>query len=342
MIFCGLRAPITGLGSLVSTIRDGLGLSSTSAGMLTTIPLIAFGIIYVSVGHFSDRLGAGKVMLVGLLLLVAGIVLRTFAVAAGLFIGTAIIGIGLAVGNVLIPAFIKAFFPEKVGTMTSAYTTSMSVFAGISGGISVPLAKAYGWQLSLFIWIIPAATALLLWLPNRNTVLAVKAKRASKGGSIAKDSMTWLISLYMGVQSLLFYCFVAWFATFLQSRRFDFSVSGYYNSIYMLLGIPGSLVVPILAEKSKKSIKVGRWPGHYLYHRTCYHVTVRWSAGFDYRNYLLRFLLRCVYQFFYGALWPPHEKRGRYFGVVRSGTVCWVFACCDWAYCVRENLRCLS
>jgi CP family cyanate transporter-like MFS transporter len=209
VIFCGLRAPITEVGSLVSTIRDGLGLSSTSAGMLTTIPLIAFGIISVFVGHFSDRLGAGKVMLVGLLLLVAGIVLRTFAVAAGLFIGTAIIGIGLAVGNVLIPAFIKAFFPEKVGTMTSAYTTSMSVFAGISGGISVPLAKAYGWQLSLFIWIIPAATALLLWLPNRNTVLAVKAKRASKGGSIAKDSMTWLISLYIGVQSLLFYCFVA-------------------------------------------------------------------------------------------------------------------------------------
>lgn len=254
---CGLRATITGVGSLVNIIKESLNLSSSMAGMLTTIPLLAFGIISVLVGGFAKKAGAGRTMLVGLLFLAGGITVRSFLGSFGLFLGTIIIGIGIAVGNVLIPAMIKAFFPDKVGVMTSVYTTAMSVFAGISGGISVPLAKMYGWQNALFFWIAITVISIVLWFPNRKIVFPQKETDNAKSISITKDSMTWWITLYMGVQSLLFYCFVAWFATILQSRGFEATVAGYFNSAYMLLGVPGSLIVPIIAGKSKNQSKLG-------------------------------------------------------------------------------------
>ncbi len=257
---CALRAPITGVGSLIGYISDDLSLSNMSAGMLTTIPLMAFSAVSFFIGSFSHRLGAGKVLLTGIILLFVGIILRSFANISGLFVGTAVIGLGIAVGNVLIPAVIKAFFPARIGILTSAYTTTMSVFAGISGGISVPIAKAFGWQFALLVWIILAFAALILWLPNKNLQLTNDLgiyENAEGRRPITKDSMTWCVALYMGIQSLLFYCLVAWFATILQSKGFDTSTAGYFNSIYMLLGIPGSLIIPLLASKSRNQSFIG-------------------------------------------------------------------------------------
>ncbi|MCR5024955.1 MAG: hypothetical protein K6A90_11590 [Lachnospiraceae bacterium] len=97
--------------------------------------------------------------------------------------------------------------------------------------------------------------AIVLWIPNINVQLT--AKSGKKSSSITKDAMTWWISLYMCVQSLLFYCFVAWFATIVQSYGFDKATAGYFNSAYLLLGIPGSMLVPALAGKKKNQSGMG-------------------------------------------------------------------------------------
>lgn len=248
---CILRAPITGVGSLVSTIAADLSLSNTAAGLLTTIPLIAFGVVSVLVGRFAANLGAGHTMICGLVLLCAGILLRSLGGSAGLFFGTAIIGMGIAVGNVLIPAIIKGYYPTHASGMTSLYTTLFSIFAAISSGFSVPLAGRFGWQGALIVWGSLAFLALLFWLPNRDLALAAKMPRDFRPTAITRDTMTWCVALYMGTQSLLFYCFVAWLATILQSNGFSTSIAGYFNAAYMLLGIPGSLVAPLLVGKQR-------------------------------------------------------------------------------------------
>lgn len=47
--------------------------------MLTTIPLVAFGIVSMSVGRLAGVIGAGRVMILGLLLLIFGIIVRSYA-----------------------------------------------------------------------------------------------------------------------------------------------------------------------------------------------------------------------------------------------------------------------
>ena len=44
-IAMALRAPVTGVAPLIGMIREQLGLSSTAAGMLITLPLLAFAIV---------------------------------------------------------------------------------------------------------------------------------------------------------------------------------------------------------------------------------------------------------------------------------------------------------
>lgn len=261
LIAAVLRAPITGVGSIVGLIREDLHLSNGVAGFLTTIPLLTFAVVSVLVGRFQNRLGAGKIMLYGLLLLFFGILCRSYIGSTGLFLGTVLIGVGLAIGNVLIPAFIKARFPDKVGPMTSLYTTIMSAFAGISGGISVPVAYAIGWKNALAIWLLLVTLALVMWLPHRKLSIGNKAnstgKAAASHSTIFKSGATWYITFYMGIQSFMFYCFVAWLATILQGRGFDTQTSGYFSSLYMLLGIPGSFLIPLIAGKTKSQSKIG-------------------------------------------------------------------------------------
>src|SRR5690625_5912750 len=58
------------------------------------------------------------------------------------------------------------FRSYRVAIMTSVYTTSMSIFATTASGVSIPLAEGWdlGWQLSLFVWVVPAVIGLFIWL----------------------------------------------------------------------------------------------------------------------------------------------------------------------------------
>lgn len=245
---CCLRAPITGVGSMISLIQEETGLANSAAGMLTTIPLLAFAAFSLFVGKAGSRFGAGNVMLWGLAITGAGILCRSYGGMGGLFAGTVIIGIGIAVGNVLIPAYIKGYLPGREGIMTGVYTSLMAIFSGIAGAVSVPLSLFCGWKNALAVWIFLLAVTLVFWLPSRGRALEGQNTGPGGGpGSLVKNKMTWLVALYMGIQSLLFYCFVAWLATIVQSKGFDAETAGYFNSAYLLVGIPGSLIFPIAA-----------------------------------------------------------------------------------------------
>ena len=143
---CNLRAPITGVGPLVTDIRGDLGLSPEAAGLLTTIPLIAFAAVSPMVSSLSRRMGAGNLMLAGLAVMGGGIIIRSVTGNAGVFVGTLAAGAGIAVGNVLLPAIVKTFFPGSIENVTSGYTALMQATSAVSTAVSVPLAGIVGWK----------------------------------------------------------------------------------------------------------------------------------------------------------------------------------------------------
>lgn len=259
-VAASLRAPITAVGPLVGSIRESFPLPSGVLGLLTTIPLIMFAAVSLFVCGISNRLGAGRTVLASLLVICAGIALRSFAGVAGLFIGTVLVGLGLAFGNVLVPGIVKARFPERVGPLTSVFTIAMSSFAALSSAVSYPLSRFafFDWRLSLAAWLVLVAAAAAVWWPQRGLSLspaacetgcAALSATAIKERSVFRSGTAWWLTLLMGAQSYLFYFFTAWLPTMLQAKGFSASGAGYVSFAFQLMTMPASLIVPALAVR---------------------------------------------------------------------------------------------
>lgn len=250
-----LRAPITAVGSIVELIQAEYALTNAAAGFITTLPLIAFAVVSPFVSTLSGKIGHAKTMMLGLLFILLGEGVRSYTGAVGLFVGTAIIGVGIAIGNVIIPAIIKLYFSEKVGMVTSIYTSGMCIFAAVGAGISVPLAKGLnlGWKNALAAWFILTIITILIWVPQvkQTQVKTGTAQKTVSKTSIWKSKLAWWVTLYMGTQSLLFYSLVAWLPTIVTSKGMSDSFAGSMALMFQLMAIPATLLIPALCDKFK-------------------------------------------------------------------------------------------
>ncbi|MBE1302713.1 MFS transporter [Clostridium botulinum] len=253
-IAANLRAPLTSVGPLVKFIRDNLHISNTLAGMITTLPLFAFALFSPIAPRLGRKFGVELVLLLSVIFLTVGIILRSLSGVAGLFIGTAIIGLAISVANVLIPSLIKRDFPEKIGVMTGVYSISMNTFGAIASGISVPIATRLGlkWSGALGIWGILSFISIILWLPQvkRNDGEASKGHKAdSSNVSLWKSSLAWQVTLFMGLQSLVFYSMVAWMPEILMQKGMSSNKAGWMLSLMQLALIPFTFIVSVLAGR---------------------------------------------------------------------------------------------
>jgi CP family cyanate transporter-like MFS transporter len=252
-----LRAPITSVGPVIDLIQEEYTLNSSMAGFITTLPLLSFAIFSPFVSKISHNYGHGLTMLVGLILIIIGELVRSYTGVFGLFIGTIFIGLGIAIGNVLMPSVIKHKFKKNPGSIISIYITSMCVFAAIGAGLSIPATNILGWNSALAIWIFLALIALLIWLPqlkksetyNNSDDLAID--EAIQNKSIWKSPLAWWVTLYMGTQSLLFYTLIAWIPSIIVFKGFDSNFAGMMILFFQLVGLPATLLVPIIADKIK-------------------------------------------------------------------------------------------
>ncbi len=252
-----LRSPLTSVGPLISSIRDSLGISNVLAGFLTTIPLLAFALISPFAPKLARRFGLELTLFGSLILLTAGIIIRSLGTIPTLLIGTFLLGLAIAFGNVLLPSLIKLNFPLQIGLMTGIYTVSMNLSATISVGISVPLAQgtAFGWQGALGIWGLLAFFALIVWLPQLKNKKLPNTPKITKGKqqatSMWRSPLAWSVTLFMGFQSMLFYTTSAWLPEVLKAQGLSADSAGWLVSLMQFSQLPMTFLIPIIAGKMK-------------------------------------------------------------------------------------------
>ncbi|MBN2730939.1 MAG: MFS transporter [Balneolaceae bacterium] len=254
LIAFNLRPGLAAVGPLISAIRIDTGLSNALLGLLTSLPLLAFGVISMFTSLLTRRWGIEATLAGALVLLTVGTVLRVFTPIVALFAGTLLIGIGIALGNVLLPSLIKRDFPDKKGIMTSLYSGMLGIGATLAAGVSIPLAEVTGWRWSLGAWALPAVIALILWLPQLKFQTRPKQTRTFPQSlkKLGNSSLAWQVAFFMGLQSLAFYVILAWLPEILQSRGMSALRGGWMLSLSQGMGVLGSLLIPTWAEKFKK------------------------------------------------------------------------------------------
>lgn len=257
-IAINMRAPLTSVGPLVEMIREHLYISNTMAGMITTLPLLAFAIFSPFVPKLAHRYGTETVLFAAIILLASGIFLRSVAGIAVLYMGTAILGIGIAACNVLLPSLIKKEYPERIGLMTGMYSISMNLFGAIASGISIPVAigLGYGWQGAMGIWGVLSVLAILFWLPqikrrNEAPSLISNTQTAKKTKNLWRSRLAWQVTFYMGLQSTFFYVLVTWLPEILNQRGLTPDQAGWILSLMQMAVLPVTFIAPILAGRMK-------------------------------------------------------------------------------------------
>ncbi len=254
LVAANLRTHITSLSPIIDTIRDALSLSSTMAGFLTTLPLLAFALLSPFVSKWARQYGAERLIFLSLVLIVIGSLFRPFGGIVSLMAGTFLIGLAVAVFNVLLPSIIKQEFPQRIGVMTGLYSIMMGIFASTAAAISVPVSNTgLGWRGSLLIWTILSAIGLIVWLPQlrRNTRAAVSNAPDVPKRSIWRSPLAWMITVNMGMQSSIYYIMVAWLPNMMHAQHLDPVVAGYMLSLFQMLMIPINFIAPIVAAKMK-------------------------------------------------------------------------------------------
>lgn len=259
LIGANLRVPITSVGALISFIRDDLAISNTTAGLITTLPLLAFAFLSPFAPKIANRFGMEWTIALSILLLIAGIAVRSITGIGFLFIGTLFVGLAIAFGNVLIPGIIKMNFPLKIGVMTGIYAVVMNIFGALGSGLSVPISTIgnFGWQGALSIWGVLTVIALIVWLPQ----LRKKADDSPKAQvkkeqktSLWRSKTAWCVTLFMGGQSLAFYTLIAWLPDILHTIGYNANSAGWMVFLMQFALIPITFIIPVIAEKMKNQI----------------------------------------------------------------------------------------
>jgi CP family cyanate transporter-like MFS transporter len=245
-----LRTAIASVPPLLGEIRDSVPLSATAAGVLTTLPVICMAVGSPLAPPLARRIGTEAAITTLSLTVAAGILLRLVDGIVPLFAGTIVAGLGIALGNVLVPSLIKRDFPHRVGPMTGGYTMAISTSGAIAAALTVPAEDAIGrgWQWGLVVWAIPAVAAALIWIPwitRHDTVPRPDI------ASLWRSRLAWQVTIYMGLQSLLFYSALSWLPTLLRDEGIDREAAGALLSVMLLAGVPTCLLVPVFAVRGR-------------------------------------------------------------------------------------------
>ncbi|MEB8173630.1 MFS transporter [Staphylococcus equorum] len=255
-----LRAPLTSVGPVIEEIKQVMEIDNSVAGILTTIPLIIFAIVSPLVSKVTSRLTMSRTIFYSTILLIVALFLRIAGDFNLFIIGTLLLGIAIAFGNVVLPSYVKWYFPMQIGLATGIYSGTMNFTAGLGGGLSFPLSEIspIGFRLSLSFWIIFGVIALLLWIPKARTGAKLEQAtvdqsklKTSKKVNIVKSKLAWMVALTMGFQSMVFYTMVAWVPSILIDRGLEPTTAGYLLMLNQFSQVPMTFIFPIVASKLK-------------------------------------------------------------------------------------------
>lgn len=278
LLAANMRASLTVVSPLMGQIRDDLGLPSFATSALISLPLLCFALVSPIAPKIAARIGIERTLGLALGGLTVGIVLRSVPWTPGLWAGTALVGSSIALINVLLPALLKRDFPTKIGQLTGAYNAVQSGFAALAAGFAVPLAAAPGfdWRLAIGCTAGIALLGLAVFLPQlrssaqhrpsdtKSTATKTNAgtgtssatgtpedlaalepdaleREAARPKPMWRSATAWQVTLFMGLQSSLFYSILTWWPAVEHDGGTSTVEAGAHMALIQAAGIVGSL-----------------------------------------------------------------------------------------------------
>lgn len=263
------------MGFYLIPITSELNVGREIFGLAMAVANIVWGMGAPFAGAFGDKFGTGRVVMLGALMTIVGLILMYLAqgemllLLSGVFLGLGVAGTGV---TVLVGAAARAVPPEK---RTSAIAT-IGMGSGIGVLLAVPythlLIEAFGWKQSL---LIISATALLM-LPLATTLGGGTVQAAGTKPQTLKQALSEAFS------HSSFWLLVA-----------GFFVCGFHVAFYAV-HLPAYVAdkgfPPSLAVKALIVVGIGNIIGTWLAGKSATYIPERFGLCFIYVGRALIFL----------------------------------------------------
>ena len=278
-----MRGPIVAPTPVLGSIAEDLVLTASTAGLITTVPVLAFAAFTPLAALLVRRAGAEVAVLFTLCGVLVGTLVRSIPGFGWMLAGMLIIGIAITVGNVVMPVIIRRDVPpERVTIVTAGYTAMLNVGSLLAAIGTAPIAAVVGWPLALMSWGVLALVGVALWgvhmRRDRGARSWAERDSGAPAGAVATtgpvptvDELTgpmpvvqtsaraerpawripiaWMLAAAFGMQSFAYYGVSTWLPTFLaDTLGVDPTGAGALASMFQAFGIAGAFLVPLISR----------------------------------------------------------------------------------------------
>jgi CP family cyanate transporter-like MFS transporter len=159
---------------------------------------------------------------------------------------------GMASANVLLPSLVKLHFPDRIGLLTSIYSTALAIGLTSASVLTVPISEAYdGWRSGLLVWSVTAGIAALPWLALVGHDRRPEEVEGRVGLlDVARTRLGRLMAVFFGLQALQAYSIFGWFAEIYQDAGFPAHTAGLLLGVITGVSIPLSFVIPTIVART--------------------------------------------------------------------------------------------
>lgn len=261
-----LRAAVSVVSPLLGELREELGFDAGTIGLLAMLPPLLFAASGLVTPALIKRFGLERVLVTAVLLAVIGQIARALSPTVWPFLGySAVIMAGYGIGNVVLPPLVKKYFSDRIGVVTAGYVTLLAVSTAVSPQLAVPVANASSWRVSVGMW---AAVSLIVLLPWAAQALRDKktAASAAAGPSRTKivtqkinpwrSPVAWGLAIFISGNSAQTYVYFTWLPPYLMEQGLDATTAGSALAYFAILGLPMSLLVPLIVPRLKNPLVV--------------------------------------------------------------------------------------
>lgn len=252
-----LRSAVASLSPLFDHISAEYDVPAAVIGLIGTAPPVCYAVLGLLTPALERRFGLERLAVAAMVVVALGLIARALAPNSGLLLaGTALIFAAVGSGNILLPPLVKRYFPDRIGLMTTVFSTTMAVSTFVPPLFAVPVADAAGWRVSLGLWAVFAVVALVPWIG-----LALRQHAAASDDDIEQPPpgvlgrmwrvpLAWALTVGFAVSSTLAYTSFVWLPTILVDiAGVTPAVAGVLLALFAFMGLPASLTVPLLVTR---------------------------------------------------------------------------------------------
>jgi CP family cyanate transporter-like MFS transporter len=256
-----IRIPLLAIPPILPLLRHELGMSGTEIGAISGIPMLLMAAAAVPGSLLVSRLGASRVLLIGLATAALGGAARGFAEAPASFLAaTAAVGAGIAVTQPALSALVRQWLPSRIGLGTAAYSNGLVLGCIFPVMMTLPLTMPFvgnRWQLDLVAWSIPVVVVLLFIAVASRGEPKPLLKTSTSNGLLPNLNfgVVLRIGLIFGANNCTYFGTNAFLPPYLVASGHPELVTAALTA-YNFVQLAGTLLVLLFAKRLERR----RWP----------------------------------------------------------------------------------